>query len=97
MYTRACKHRYLFPSLPSIYELAAELDCTIDEIMSKCKSHSVNLPFGADTVLHVSVADKLRDVNAFDQPDDDVFMQDPSRDFDFDRKNNIPDDAYESG
>ena len=73
------------------------MDCTIDETISKCKSQSVNLPFGADTVLHVSVADKLRDVNAFEQPDNDVFMQDPPHDFDFDRKNNIPDDAYETG
>ena len=43
-------------------ELAEELGLTRSQMVGLCSRESVNLPFGLDTVVHVSVASRLRDL-----------------------------------
>lgn len=56
-------------------ELAEELGLTRSEMVGLCSKESVNLPFGLDTVVHMSVASRLRDLvgsGEFIPPSDDA-------------------------
>jgi hypothetical protein len=48
-------------------ELAYELGLTIERFCYICDAERLNLPFGMGTVLHQSVADKIREVADFDE------------------------------
>lgn len=53
----------------SLGELAESLDVTKDRILRIAKKEELNLPFGLDTVLHVSLVDKIRNGVQYDEYD----------------------------
>ena len=53
----------------TLQELAVSLDVTKDRILRIAKKENLNLPFGLDTVLHLSLVDKIRNGVQFDEYD----------------------------
>ena len=51
----------------TLNEIADELDTPLSALLKICQKEGINLPFGLDTVLHKSVANRIRDIKQFDE------------------------------
>jgi hypothetical protein len=50
----------------SVIDLADELDIPVKTVIKICAGEGFNLPFGASTILHAAVVDKVREVYEYD-------------------------------
>jgi hypothetical protein len=57
----------------TLAELAENLQVSKEKMLRVSKKEGVNLPFGMDTVLHLSLVDKVRSSIVYDQYDDPEF------------------------
>ena len=51
----------------TVEELANELGVSPSIIVNICKQESFNLPFGTDTSLHVTIIDKIKQIQSFSE------------------------------
>ena len=85
----------------SLRELAKSLDVTKDRILRIAKKEELNLPFGLDTVLHLSLVEKIRDGVQYDEysgiDDDDDYLpsgaSDEFMDVEFEKDESADDDV----
>eukprot|EP01041_Mallomonas_annulata_P002491 gene2491-4847_t len=54
----------------AVEELAIELDISVKTIIRICDKESFNLPFGIETLLHSDVAEKIRQIQSFEEYED---------------------------
>lgn len=51
----------------TLRDIARELDISSEKAIDICESEGFNLPFGLDTICHIAVAEKIREVSAYDE------------------------------
>lgn len=50
----------------TIYDVAEEFDIPVNRVVDVCRQEKINLPFGKDTILHISEAQRLNEILQFD-------------------------------
>jgi len=59
----------------SLADLSEELDISMERALKVCKQEGFNLPFGPDSLLHVSIVERFRKIYTYDefQEEEDLF------------------------